>query len=217
MRLMRSLIAASFILPILWIGSGVGLAQPAPTPSPSPDPTPDPTKEQLAAAIKTLQFPVTNLVSKVIDMVSNAIDLGGKTSGVAGQVLDLQVKQTPLEIQIDLAADVLFDFDKDTLKPAAEATLQKAAGIIRDQTKGGVDIAGHTDAKGDDAYNQRLSERRAASVNAWFAKNGNLGNRSVTTQGLGEKQPVAPNNKPDGSDDPEGRQKNRRVEIKVKK
>jgi photosystem I P700 chlorophyll a apoprotein A2 len=39
----------------------------------------------------------------------------------------------------------------------------------------------------------------------------------VTTQGLGEKQPVAPNNKPDGSDDPEGRQKNRRVEIKVKK
>jgi outer membrane protein OmpA-like peptidoglycan-associated protein len=202
---MRSLIAASFIVPILWMGAGAGLAQPDPTPG-----SPDPTKEQLAAAIRTLQFPVRDLVFTVTN-------LGGATSSVGGQVLDLQVKQTALEIQIDLAADVLFDFDKDTLKAAAEATLQKAAGIIRDQTKGEVSITGHTDAKGDDAYNQRLSERRAASVKAWFAKNGNLGNRSVTTQGLGEKQPVAPNNKPDGSDDPEGRQKNRRVEIKVKK
>jgi outer membrane protein OmpA-like peptidoglycan-associated protein len=144
------------------------------------------------------------------DLVFTVIDLGGK-------IQDLQVKQTETEVHIDLAADVLFDFDKDTLKPVAQETLQKAAAIIREQTKGEVRIDGHTDAKGDDRYNLKLSERRAASVKNWLEQNGNLGARRMSTRGFGEQKAVAPNNKPDGSDDPEGRQKNRRVEITVKK
>lgn len=144
------------------------------------------------------------------DLVFTVIDLGGK-------VQDLQVKQTETEVRIELAADVLFDFDKDALKPAARETLQKAAAVIREQTKGEIRIDGHTDAKGDDNYNQKLSQRRAQAVKNWLAQNGKLGARRMSTRGFGEQKPVASNTKPDGSDDPEGRQKNRRVEITVKK
>ena len=75
-------------------------------------------------------------------------------------------------------------------------------------------IEGHTDGKGDDNYNEKLSERRAASVRNWLAFHGVR--TAMTTRGWGKSKPVAPNTKPDGSDDPEGRQKNRRVEITVK-
>jgi outer membrane protein OmpA-like peptidoglycan-associated protein len=144
------------------------------------------------------------------NLVFTVIDLGGK-------VQDLQVKQTETEVRIELAADVLFDFDKDTLKPVAQETLQKAAAVIREQTKGDIRIDGYTDAKGDDSYNQKLSERRAAAVKNWLAQNGKLGARRMSTHGFGKQKPVASNTKPDGSDNPEGRQKNRRVEITVKK
>jgi photosystem I P700 chlorophyll a apoprotein A2 len=59
----------------------------------------------------------------------------------------------------------------------------------------------------------KLSENRADAVKAWLVKNASIAGSRITTQGWGETKPVAPNKKPDGSDDPEGRQKNRRVEI----
>jgi outer membrane protein OmpA-like peptidoglycan-associated protein len=73
------------------------------------------------------------------------------------------VKETASDVRIELAADVLFDFDKATLRPEAEATLAKAAALIEERAGGSVRIEGHTDSKGDDAYNQKLSERRAES------------------------------------------------------
>ena len=148
--------------------------------------------------------------NKVLDLVFRVDDLGGK-------VQDLQVKETGQEIRIELAADVLFDFDKADLRPTAQKTLHQAAGIIQNKAKGAIRIEGHTDSKGNDAYNQKLSERRAASVKAWFIDKEGLGKLQFTTQGFGAKKPVASNTKPDGSDDPDGRQKNRRVEIILKK
>lgn len=112
--------------------------------------------------------------------------------------------------------DVLFDFDKADILPKAEETLSKAAAIVKQRAKGVVLIGGHTDSKGGDAYNMSLSERRANSVRDWFRTKGGLGSTQFETKGFGAKQPVAPNQKPDGSDDPEGRQKNRRVEITIK-
>lgn len=76
-------------------------------------------------------------------------------------------------------------------------------------------VDGHTDAKGDDAYNQALSERRAAAVKAWLAGNARIPADHMGTRGYGETRPVAPNARPDGADDPAGRQRNRRVEIAV--
>jgi outer membrane protein OmpA-like peptidoglycan-associated protein len=148
--------------------------------------------------------------NKILDLVFHVEDLGGK-------VQDLQVKETGEEIRIDLAADVLFDFDKADLRPAAQQTLHQAGDIIRQKSKGTVRIEGHTDSKGNDAYNQKLSERRAASVKTWFTDREGLRNVQFSTQGFGSKKPVASNTKPDGSDDPEGRQKNRRVEIVITK
>jgi outer membrane protein OmpA-like peptidoglycan-associated protein len=152
-----------------------------------------------------------DLVFTTTDLKFAVLDMGGKTQ-------DLQVKETATEIRIDLAADVLFDFDKSTIKPAAASELHSVAEIIKDKGKGrSVRIEGYTDAKGSASYNQSLSERRAASVQQWLAQKEGLGQVKMTTQGFGASKPVAPNTKPDGSDDPDGRQKNRRVEIVVTK
>ena len=148
--------------------------------------------------------------TKVLDLVFRVEDMGGK-------IQDLEVKETGQEIHIELAADVLFDFDKANIRPTAQAALHQAAGIIREKSKGVVRIEGHTDSKGNDSYNQKLSERRANSVKTWLLEKEGLSNLQFAIQGFGAKKPVAPNTKPDGSDDPEGRQKNRRVEIILKK
>jgi len=156
-------------------------------------------------AAPDLKFPATQ------DLKFTVIDMGGK-------IQDLQIKETATEIRIELAADVLFDFDKATIKPEAATALHTVAEIIKDKGKGrSVRIEGHTDGKGNAAYNQKLSERRADSVKQWLAAKEGLGQVKMTTQGFGATKPVAPNTKPDGSDDPEGRQKNRRVEIVLAK
>jgi outer membrane protein OmpA-like peptidoglycan-associated protein len=147
---------------------------------------------------------------KVLDLVFRVVDMGGK-------VQDLQMKETKTEVRIDLAADVLFDFDKADIKPAASESLKKVADVIREKGRGTVRIEGHTDAKGSDAYNQKLSQRRADAVRTWLVQKENVKGVAFRTAGHGSKKPVAPNTKPDGSDDPEGRQKNRRVEIVIQK
>lgn len=155
---------------------------------------------------------------RIVDLEFRVIDLVFGDGDIAGLTQDLEVKETPTEIRIELAADVLFEFDKAVILPKAEETLKQAAALIAEKASGTmVRIEGHTDAKGDDNYNQRLSERRANAVKDWFLSKGGLTQIGFQTQGLGEQQPVAPNTKTDGSDDPEGRQKNRRVAIVVKK
>jgi outer membrane protein OmpA-like peptidoglycan-associated protein len=155
----------------------------------------------------------------VRDLVFTIRDLGFTVQDLGGKVQDLQVKETETEVRMELAADVLFDFDKADILPKAQAALKQVAAVIRDKAKGkgAVTIEGHTDAKGSDSYNRRLSERRAEAVKKWLVNHEGLGNVSFTTRGFGATKPVAPSKKPDGSDDPEGRQKNRRVEIVVKK
>jgi outer membrane protein OmpA-like peptidoglycan-associated protein len=111
-----------------------------------------------------------------------------------------------------VGADALFEFDKATLTPEAEETLKALALLLIKAPKHPATIEGHTDAKGTDAYNQTLSERRAQSVKDWLVARGAVA-ATAPIQGWGKRRPVAPNTKPDGSDDPEGRQKNRRVEV----
>jgi len=155
---------------------------------------------------------------RTLDLVFRpAVALVFRGQEVSGKVENLKVKETATEIHIELAADVLLDFDKADILPKAEAALKQVAAVIREKAKGVVQIEGHTDSKGSDAYNQRLSERRANAVRDWLVNKEGLKNVRFATQGFGARRPVAPNKKPDGSDDPEGRQKNRRVEIILKK
>jgi outer membrane protein OmpA-like peptidoglycan-associated protein len=112
---------------------------------------------------------------------------------------------------------VLFDFDKVDIRPEAESVLANVAEVLKQHPKAAVLIGGHTDAKGSDSYNLRLSQRRADSVKNWLVKTGGVDGRRLKAKGFGSANPVAPNTHPDGSDNPEGRQKNRRVEIAVQK
>ena len=147
---------------------------------------------------------------------AHVVDIVGVTRGVEGLLRDLNAKTVGQEIHINLAADILFDFDKADLRPEAADTLQKVATVLNEYGSSPVLVEGHTDGKGTDAYNQTLSDRRADSVKQWFVKSGGVAASRITTRGWGKTKPVAPNTKPDGSDDPDGRQKNRRVEITVK-
>lgn len=114
----------------------------------------------------------------------------------------------PTTEKVTFAADAFFDFDKSTLKPEGRAKLDDLVSKM-----GGINLeviiaVGHTDSIGSDAYNQRLSVRRAEAVKAYLVQKGIERNR-VYTEGKGEKQPVASNKTA------EGRAKNRRVEIEV--
>lgn len=118
-----------------------------------------------------------------------------------------------------VGSDALFEFDQATLTPDAEETLAALAPLLlAEATKSGRQSAppaiveGHTDSKGSDDYNQALSEKRAQTVRDWLVASGALPARTPI-RGWGERQPVAPNARPDGLDDPAGRQKNRRVVV----
>jgi outer membrane protein OmpA-like peptidoglycan-associated protein len=148
---------------------------------------------------------------------SGGVAAAGTTLGLEGALKELKAEVTAAEIKIDLAADVLFDFDKATLKKEAELSLLNLATVLKANPGATVAIEGHTDAKGADAYNQTLSEQRAASVKQWLVANAQVNGTNISTRGWGKSKPITHNAKPDGSDDPEGRARNRRVQIIVRK
>ncbi|GKS73731.1 OmpA family protein [Acidovorax sp. SUPP950] len=110
--------------------------------------------------------------------------------------------------KVTYAADAFFDFDKSVLKPEGKAKLDDLVSKVKSVNLEVIIAVGHTDSVGTDAYNQKLSVRRAEAVKAYLVSKGIEKNR-VYTEGKGEKQPVADNKTK------EGRAKNRRVEIEV--
>ena len=106
------------------------------------------------------------------------------------------------------AADAFFDFDKAVLKAEGKAKLDDLVGKVKGINLEVIIAVGHTDSVGTDAYNQKLSVKRADAVKAYLVSKGIEKNR-VYTEGKGEKQPVADNKTS------AGRAKNRRVEIEV--
>lgn len=142
----------------------------------------------------------------------------GSTSGIIATVQqvkqamsDLKGQDLGLQIRIELPADVLFDFDKADIRPDAQKALQQLGTVIKAYPRGSAMLIGHTDSKGDDAYNQKLSERRAESVSQWLVGQEQVDGARLKTSGEGERRPVADNNTD------EGRQKNRRLEAIINK
>jgi len=137
----------------------------------------------------------------------------GTVSGLKGDVSGLSIRVTDTTTIVDLPADALFEFDKADLTPGAETELRKAVELIRKAPPGAIEVIGHSDAKGDDAYNQSLSEKRAHTVADWFASQVGVRQRAFRVSGKGETAPIAPNQTADGKDDTAGRARNRRVEV----
>lgn len=165
-----------------------------------------------------------------VDIRGNSVDIRAHTVGIQGlesvpysetsvdidQALkDLGARKAGQEIQISLSGDVLFDFDRSDIKKEAEATLTRLAGLIQGLNKRRVLVEGYTDSKGSEAYNLKLSTERAEAVKRWLLSKGRVQQVRIEVKGYGEEKPVAPNTHPDGTDYPEGRAQNRRVEIRI--
>lgn len=131
-----------------------------------------------------------------------------------GEILsELDTSTTPEGTVITLPEVVLFDFDQAELKDEARATLAEVAEVLDFYADAPVEVRGHTDSRGDEAYNLGLSERRAVAVVTALTGEHGIDAGRLQAVGLGEAQPVAPNELPDGADNPAGREQNRRVEI----
>jgi OmpA-OmpF porin, OOP family len=150
---------------------------------------------------------------RVVDLEFRVVDLTYRSTSFGGASA---TEETPDQVTVSLAADVLFEFDRADLTPAAQAQLDAVVQDLSALGERAVTIVGHTDDVGEDAYNQDLSTRRAQTVQAALA--GSLGGGyTFDVSGRGETEPVAPNTNDDGSDNPAGRAANRRVVISYPK
>jgi outer membrane protein OmpA-like peptidoglycan-associated protein len=126
--------------------------------------------------------------------------------------VDLFMKKIPKgAVKIE---NIYYDFDKATLRDSSKLGLDSLYQILIDNPQIKIELSSHTDSKGKDAYNMRLSQARAQSVVDYLIARGIAADRLVA-KGYGETKPIAPNTLPNGKDNPEGRQLNRRTEFKV--
>ena len=150
--------------------------------------------------------------------------IGGVAGGIIGYKMDKQIKELKEQtagsgvdvtetdngqaILVNLPDGVTFDVGSATLKPQFRDTLDKIAASMVQYPDSLIDVYGHTDSTGSDAFNQTLSESRARTVAGYLSSRGVSATR-IRSQGFGETMPIGDNATP------EGRAKNRRVEIKI--
>ena len=127
------------------------------------------------------------------------------------QVLDRQdvLERRGEEIYMSLSSDILFTSGSAALAPGADDKLHEVAGILQQYPRTMIEVVGHTDSVGSEASNQVLSERRAASVKDALVRNG-VSSTRIVTRGAGELRPIADNSTP------EGRARNRRVDLTIR-
>jgi OmpA-OmpF porin, OOP family len=123
----------------------------------------------------------------------------------------------PIEIgQVVRLNNVFFDFDKWDLRPESFVELDRVVKLLQENPAIEIEMSAHTDSHGSDEYNLKLSDNRARSVMEYILSK-DIAPGRITSHGYGETMPVAPNSNADGSDNPENRQLNRRVEFKILK
>ena len=146
---------------------------------------------------------------------------GGAAGAIVGAMMDKQERElrqiqgvsvtrtAPDELNVTVRNEVLFDFNSSALRPASRTSLREMANVFEKYRSTTIEVAGHTDSIGSNAYNQRLSDRRAGSVANYLETLGVKGSR-IDAVGYGKSQPRATNSTANG------RQLNRRVEIHVR-
>jgi len=194
---MKTLSKIIFLFIALSILTGVSIAQNDP---------------QVAIAKKQAE-----LERQRIEMEKKSLELQQKELDLEKARQEFQAQQSGRSLSMNLSGDVLFDYDKATLKPEAEQALKKVAVVLSQFPESKVTVEGYTDSKGSKPFNMQLSLARAQAVKDWLVKNGGVATTTIATKGFGEQYPIAPNKNTDGSDNPIGRALNRRVSIIVEK
>jgi outer membrane protein OmpA-like peptidoglycan-associated protein len=146
--------------------------------------------------------------------------VGGAAGAIIGRQMDRQAEEIEENVEgatverigegiaVTFESGILFPFDSDRLYPAGQSNLRRLADILQRNPGSEVLIVGHTDSRGDDAYNQRLSERRASSAASYLISQGVPSSR-IRTAGRGETEPIASNATE------AGQAQNRRVEVAI--
>lgn len=133
-----------------------------------------------------------------------------KSDNIVQSIRVEKVPQEPIVIP-----HINYGFDSDKLTDDSKLALDTSLVVLlKKNPTFKIEVMAHTDSKGSDAYNLKLSQKRAESVVKYLVSKG-INAERLTGKGYGETKPVAPNSNPDGSDNPEGRQKNRRTEFKI--
>lgn len=154
---------------------------------------------------------VVSATSRLFDDTLIASDL----EQISQTLTEFNATRTSEGVQLTLPDDILFDFGSAELRDDARRTLGLIAEVLEYFEGDEVVVIGHTDSIGSASFNQRLSEDRAAAVVSALVDDHGVDPGRLRAEGRGATEPVAPNTTPEGEDDPEGRQKNRRVEILV--
>jgi outer membrane protein OmpA-like peptidoglycan-associated protein len=152
-----------------------------------------------------------------IELEKKSLELQQKEIDLEKARQEFQAQQSGRSLSMNLSGDVLFDYDKATLKPEAEQALKKVAVVLSQFPESKVTVEGYTDSKGTKSINMQLSVARAQAVKDWLVTNGGVAAASISTKGFGEQYPIAPNKNANGSDNPIGRALNRRVSIIVER
>jgi outer membrane protein OmpA-like peptidoglycan-associated protein len=164
------------------------------------------------------------IAKKQAELDRQRLEIEKKTLELKQQELDLekaraefQAQESGRSLSMNLSGDVLFDYDKATLKPASEEALKKVAVVLSQFPESKVTVEGYTDSKGTRAVNMQLSRERAQAVKDWLVRDGGVTASNISAKGLGEAYPIAANTNVDGTDNSLGRALNRRVSIIVEK
>lgn len=185
---------------------------------------PDSAVTQNAARLALPNAEIRRIAPEVRRIEGLAAGVGGGARTVSGEVATMEGLARSLQggglqtrminggVEVSLPGDVLFDFDKASLRSNAIPTLEKVAGAARATGERPIRVEGHTDAVGMPAYNQTLSLARADAVADWLRGAGIAAAR-ISSAGFGATRSAAPNRTAAGQDDPAGRQKNRRVTV----
>jgi outer membrane protein OmpA-like peptidoglycan-associated protein len=206
-------IAGSALLPLLLVG-GIATAQRGD----------EEAAAQAAAQAALPRAEIRSISSEVRTIQGMDGALAGASRSISGEVGTIEGAQRSLTssgldtrvvnggLEVSLPGDVLFNFDQASIRKSAIPTLERVKQAAEQTGQRPVIVDGFTDALGTAAHNRPLSEARARAVADWLAQAGVARSR-ITSKGHGAESPVAPNKNNDGSDDPAGRQKNRRVTI----
>ena len=167
---------------------------------------------------------VGGVIGKVSGSTAKGAIIGAAVGGAAGAIIGDQMDRQARElkqnvpgatvervgegIQVTFASGLLYDFDSDAVKPTARANLQALAQSLDKYPGSDLLLLGHTDSVGTEDYNQRLSVRRADAAAEYLVGQG-VDRSRIATGGLGEEEPIAPN------EDAAGRARNRRVEVAI--